>query len=160
MLFKMMTRYRYMKGQKGGENSAKRFSGTLKGQVSTEQLFVTAIGITFVGMMFFMTMLMSVDTVRQIQAQDTVERIVKSANLVYAMGPGAKLSVEVVMPDNIQLLNITGNRVLIRVGMTSGNNDFYAYSNGQLNGTISDNAGLQKITLSVDDLSTVQIKTS
>ena len=131
-----------------------------KGQVSTEQLFVTAIGLTFIGMMFFMSMIMSVDTIRQIQAKDTVERIVKTANLVYAMGPGATISIEIANPDSIKTINISGNRILIRVAMTSGDTDFFAYSNGQLNGSVSKIAGIQKVAISVDDYSVVQIKTS
>jgi len=131
-----------------------------KGQVSTEQLFVTAIGLTFVGMMYFISMLMSVDTVRQIQAKDTVERIVKTANLVYAMGPGAKISIEITNPDSIKLINISGNRILVRVAMTSGDTDFFAYSSGQLNGSLSRTTGIQRVTLSVDDNYVVQIKNS
>jgi uncharacterized protein (UPF0333 family) len=131
-----------------------------KGQVSTEQLFVTAIGLTFVGMIYFISMLMSLDTVRQIQAKDAVERIAKTANLVYAMGPDAKISIEITNPDNIKLINISGNRILMRVAMTSGDTDFFAYSNGQLNGSISKTTGIQRITLSVDDYYVVQIRNS
>ncbi len=67
--------------------------------------------------MFFMSILMSVDTIRQIQAQDKVKRIVKSGTCLFH-GLEAKFSIEVVMLGNVKELDISGNRILIRIEMT------------------------------------------
>ena len=137
-----------------------RQNGCRKGQISTELLFITALGLVFVGGMFFLSIMMSTDTIRQIQAKDTVERISKSADLVYAMGPGAKTSIEVIMPDNIRFINISGSRVLIRVGMTGGDTDIFAHSDGTLVGNLTRQAGRQTVTLSVDNSSIVRISST
>jgi len=131
-----------------------------KGQVSVEQMFITSVGITFVSAMFFLAVLMSADTVRRTEAQDTVERITKSADLVYAMGPGAKTSIEVLVPDSIVLVNISGSRILIRIGMVGGETDVYSHSDGELSGTLTSKSGRQRVTLTVDNSSLVLINST
>jgi len=133
---------------------------SMKGQVSTEQLFMTGVGLIFVGAMLFMSVTVSTDTVREILAKDTVQRIVKSADLVYSMGPGAKTTLEIIMPDNVRAINVSGNRILLTVAMAGGNADIYAYSDGQLNGTLLDRPGQQIVTLNVDNSSRVQVNST
>ena len=132
----------------------------MRGQVSLEQLFITALGITFVAIMFFLSIVMSGDTVRSIQASDTVERIVRAADLVYAMGPGSQTSIEVLMPDNIRVINLSGSQVLIRISTTSGDTDVFSYSRAQLNGTLTRNSGRQTVSFVVDSTSTVLINST
>jgi uncharacterized protein (UPF0333 family) len=132
----------------------------MHGQASLEQLFVTALGITFVGIMFFLSVTMSGDTIRSVQASDTVERLAKTADLVYAMGPGSRMSTEVLIPDNIRAVNISSNRILIRISLTGGDSDIFAYSKAQLNGTLTRNPGRHTVYFSVDNSSIVQINST
>jgi len=132
----------------------------MKGQISLEQMLITSLGLVLVTVFFALAITSATDTVRSTQATDTVQRIVKSADLVYAMGPGAKTSVEVLMPENIVSTDVFGNRVLIRVGTTGGESDIIAFSDAILNGTITKRSGRQVITLTVDNSSLVSISST
>lgn len=132
----------------------------MRGQVSIEQMFVTSLGITFVAILFFLSVFLAADTVRDVQAKDSVERIARAADLIYAMGPGSETSVEVLMPDNVKSTDVSGNRVLITVGMTSGDTDIFSFSDGQLNGTLTTSSGRQKVSLFVDNSSVIHVNST
>ena len=138
----------------------KRQLMALKGQISLEMLFVTAIGIAFVAFIFFFCMTSASDSIRIAQARDTVDKIAKAADLVYVLGPGSKTSVEVMMPSGITDTSISSTRVLIRVSLSTGVNDIFAYPRENVSGSITNNSGRQTVTLLVNSSGSVVVNST
>jgi len=123
---------------------------TLNGQVSLEILFTTAIGLTFVALAFFYSITSASDTIKITQASDAVDKIARAADLVYALGPGSKTTVDVLMPSGITSTEVKGKRVLIRVSISSGTNDVFALPRENVSGTLTNSSGRQRVTLTAN----------
>jgi hypothetical protein len=134
--------------------------GALKGQVSLEILFTTAIGLTFVALAFFYSMTSASDTIRITQASDAVNKIARAADLVYALGPGSKTTVEVLMPSGITNTTIDSRRVLIRVSLSSGTNDVFAFPRENVSGSLTDHSGRQRVTLTANSSGSIEINST
>lgn len=133
---------------------------TMKGQASLEQLMVTAVGLTFVGIIFFFAMTSASDTVRIAQARDAVEKIARSADLVYVLGPGSKTSIDVLMPDGVTSTSISGRMVLITVSTSSGKNDIFSSPRQNVSGSLTSRSGRQTVTLTVNSSGAVVINST
>lgn len=118
-----------------------------KGQASLEQLVVTGIGIAFIAIFFYVALNFATDNVHASQAKDTVDKIAKAADYVYALGPDSKTTIDVYMPGGIESIEVSGNRVYMRISLPSGDADVFANTQAQLNGTLHAIAGAQEITL-------------
>ncbi len=118
-----------------------------KGQSSIEQLTITALGLTFVAVIFYFSINFSNDSTRVSQAQDTINKLANAADYVYALGPGSKDVVTVYMPQGMRYANLTGSTIIIRVSLSSGDSDVFANTKAQLVGTLPQFSGPQDITV-------------
>ena len=118
-----------------------------KGQISLEQLLIAALGIAFITVIFYFSVSYSNDSIRVSQAQDSVNKLSKSADYVYSLGPGTKDRVTVFLPEGIEELNISEDRIYMRVSLSSGTTDVYAHSSAILIGDIIGNAGPREISI-------------
>jgi len=131
-----------------------------KGQTSLELMIVTAMGLAIVGIIFAFAITSASDTARRSQASDAVEKIARSADLVYALGPGSRTSVDVLMPDGIRSTDVTGKRVLIRISTTTGDTDVFSFPREDLSGSITSRSGRQTITLVVNSSGSVVVNST
>ncbi|VVB73428.1 Uncharacterised protein [uncultured archaeon] len=139
---------------------AKTVGCARKGQTSLELMIVTAIGLAIVGAIFAISITYASDTTRSAQASDAVEKIVKSADLVYALGPGSKTSVDVLMPDGIRNASVYDSRVVIRVGLSSGDADVFSLARENLSGSLTNRSGRQTVTLTVNSSGSVIVNST
>ena len=131
-----------------------------KGQTSLELLIVTAMGLVIVGIMFTFAITWASDSARNAQASDAVEKIARSADLVYALGSGSRINVDVMMPDGIRSTNVTGRRVLIQISTTTGNADIFATPRENLTGSLTNQSGRQTVTLVVNSSGSVIVNST
>jgi len=132
----------------------------MKGQISLEQMVVTALGLAFVAIMFSYAFVFSLDTLNVAQARDTVDKIAKNADIISTLGGGAKLSIEVMIPSNVVNTSISGNRALLTVRNSGGDRDIFAFSKNQMTGSITRNSGKQLITLTTNDNGIVSVNST
>jgi uncharacterized protein (UPF0333 family) len=116
-----------------------------KGQASLEQLLITALMLTVVGVLFFMAMTYSADTLRAMQAKDAVDKMAKTADYVYSLGPGYKQSARLTFPDNTQLFNASGKRIWVSIPLSSGTEDVYANTRATVFGSLRSMTGTQDV---------------
>ena len=121
--------------------------GKKRGLASIEYLFVAGLSLSALAVIIIVGMGMGNDSVRVTQAKDTVDSLGKAADYVYALGPGSKETVSVWLPQGIIFVNASGNQLHMRVGLSSGETDVYAKTNGQLIGGIRPIAGAQEVTI-------------
>jgi len=118
-----------------------------KAQISLEQLLIAALGIAFITLIFYFSINYSNDSVRVSQAQDTVNKLSKSADYAYSLGPGTKDQIEVFLPEGIEAFNISDDRIYIKLSLTSGSTEIYAHTDAPLLGEITSRPGPRKISI-------------
>src|SRR3989339_46795 len=119
----------------------------MKAQASLEQLIVTGIALTMIAFIFYFSINYANDNARVSQARHAVDKIAKSADYVYFLGNGAKDDVDIYVPDGARFINVTGNRVHIRVSLSSGDSDVFANNKASLTGSVPLSSGRKTITL-------------
>jgi hypothetical protein len=118
-----------------------------KGQASVEQLIITGLAIGFIAIMFFIALNYASDSTRVSQAKDAMSKLSKGADYVYSLGPGAKESTKINLPEGVQSLNISGNRIHMRLELSSGVTDLFEYTDSELIGSVALGAGTKEITI-------------
>lgn len=118
-----------------------------KGATSIEYLFISGIAIGALAIIMMIGTSMGNDSIRVAQAKDTVETLAKSADYVYSLGPGTKDTVSVYLPKGIRILDVSDDRVHMRVSLSSGDSDVYAKTHGKLVGAVPSIAGKQSVTI-------------
>ncbi|MCX6772517.1 MAG: hypothetical protein NTV88_01970 [Candidatus Micrarchaeota archaeon] len=119
----------------------------LRGASSLEYLFLTGIALSALALIIVISMNTGSDSIRVTQAKDSVEKLGLSADYVYSLGPGSRETVSVLMPQGIEFISISSNRIHMRITLSSGSSDVYAKANGKLLGKIPTSAGAHKITI-------------
>jgi hypothetical protein len=104
-----------------------------------------ATAMAIVSLAIFFAVNYSSDSVRISQGQNTVERLAAAAERVYALGPNSKEYVTVLMPDDIRAADVSSNRILLTVGISTGTTDVYSSAKPALIGALPTRGGKQKI---------------
>jgi uncharacterized protein (UPF0333 family) len=120
---------------------------TRRGQSSFEQLIVVALGIGMVTLVFYYSVNLSSDNIRISQAEDMVEKLSKSADYVYSLGPGSKDVVDVYVPEGMVLTDITNNSIRVRLSLSSGESDVFADTKPVIIGEIPPIPGHHRIAV-------------
>ncbi|MFA5246492.1 MAG: hypothetical protein WC408_01215 [Candidatus Micrarchaeia archaeon] len=129
-----------------------------RGQSALEQLLISGLAIGIVALFFAIAMNYASDSIRIAQARDAVDKIASASDYVHSLGNGAKTTVKIYLPEGVRLINMTGNRVHMRVALPSGDTDIYSTTNAPLRGTLSGtSAGAQDIVLSSITSGAVQV---
>jgi uncharacterized protein (UPF0333 family) len=85
------------------------------------------------------------EDIRVSDAITAVNKIVEASNIVSTQGVPSQITLSVLIPDEIRLINITGNTILMKVGISSGVTDIFASSKSQLQGYLSNSSGYRNI---------------
>lgn len=117
----------------------------MKAQASLEQLVVIATSLAFVSIAFYIAASYSADSAKIAQARDAVDRLVGSADHVYALGPNSKEYVSVYLPEDLAGTNVSGKSISTRVYTTGGSTDVFASSKADLVGSLPRYRGRQRI---------------
>lgn len=118
-----------------------------KGQASVEQLVMTGMAIGFIAIMFFVAMNYASDSTRVSQARDAVNKLSKGADYVYSLGPGCRETTEIHLPEGVEYINISGNRILLHLTLSSGPTDIFEYTEAELIGSVRTGAGPQDVVI-------------
>src|SRR3989338_9122233 len=110
-------------------------------------MIVISLALVFVASAFYLAATYSADSVKISQAQDAVERLASGADYVYALGPNSKDYVVIYMPQDLQIANVSGNRVLFTLHTSAGTTDIFANSEAQLIGSLPSSSGRQRILI-------------
>jgi|GEM_PF-2302881 hypothetical protein len=121
-----------------------------KGQSSLEQLLVTALGLAFIALIFYFAISFATDNIRAAQGKDAVEKLANAADYVYSLGPGSKDTVNLFLPEGVEFLNTSGNRIHLRISLSSGSTDIFANTKTAIIGSLPGTSG----PMTVDVIST------
>ena len=90
----------------------------LRGASSIEYLFITGIAISALAIIVLISMNTGSDSIRVAQAKDSVEKLALPADYVYSLGPGSRETVSVYLPQGIDFINISEDRIHMRVALS------------------------------------------
>lgn len=118
-----------------------------RGQIATEYLILTGVIFLAIIPIFYYALQQSSQNVRMNEANDFVNTLAKTADMVYALGPGSQDYVGVVMPGGVESVSISRNEVLLKVRIFRGTADIFAYSKANLTGSISTTSGSKHVSV-------------
>lgn len=118
-----------------------------RGQISVE--FIITVGFAFLmiiplTLLLYDNMTKDKENIDNNQAGLIAKKITDSANSVYYLGYPSAISVEVYMPDGVNLINFTGREITIGIA----NREAVSVANVNLTGYIKPSGGLKKIKIS------------
>lgn len=131
--------------------------GCARAQVSIEYLLVVGIMFIIVIPIFYYAMRESTDQIRWNQAEDAVTSLAKTADSVYALGPGSRDYVEVTIPSGVSGSYANNNDVVLMLDMSGGPAEIAAFSRAVVTGTIPTQMGTYHLPVEMLDSGIVKI---
>ena len=108
-----------------------------KAQVSAEYLMI--VGIIFIAVitLFVYAMKESNDAVRINEAREFTDTLAKTADMVYALGPGSQDYVQAALPSSVESISISGNEISLKMRIFGGTSDVFSETKAVVNGSLS-----------------------
>ncbi|MFC1755074.1 hypothetical protein ACFL96_17055 [Thermoproteota archaeon] len=128
-----------------------------RSQASLEYLLLIGLLFLIIIPIFYYSITESTDQIRMNQAEDTVNALVKTADSVYALGPGSKDYVDVTIPGGTSGYVINESEMSLILDFKEGSRKISGYSKAILIGAIPINAGRNKIPVEMLDSGVVRI---
>lgn len=128
-----------------------------KGQVATEYMLLVGIVLFITIPIFYYAITNSSQSIRMNEASNVVDAIAKTADTVYALGPGSQDYIQIMIPGGVESISFDRNEVQMKVKIFSDTSDFFAVSKANLTGSISINSGSKHIYIKTLDNETVEI---
>ena len=132
-------------GEGGNKAPPPRFG--MKGQASLDSLLMMGLGLILAAAFFFVVNIMLSDSIASAQAEDAVQSIAQEVKYVYSSGEGTVRYADVTIPNGVEEINLDGNRVHMRVSLSSGSTDFYSNTPVKLVGSIPAEPGYERVTV-------------
>jgi len=128
-----------------------------KAQVSFEYILLVGIVFFFVAIILYYTIIESNQTIKMNMANDVVTKLAKTADMVYALGPGSQDYIQIEMPNGVQSTNISNKQISLKIKIFSNISDVFARTKANVTGTLPIKGGSQHISIKVLNNYTVQI---
>ncbi len=132
----------------------------VKGQASMEYLIVIGFALTIISILMI-TYFVSIDENRNVvsttQITKIVNRIVDNAEEVYYLGPPAKTTMKIYLPQDVDAIIISPHEINIRIERAGQITDIEAYSQVNLTGSLPVTGGIKFIELiAMEDVVCIQ----
>ncbi len=131
-----------------------------RGQAAFEYLILIGALLALLIPLFNYVTYYSSQNIKVEKLEDAVQTLGKTADSLYALGPGNKEYVWIELPGSIRNTNVADNEILIVVYIYGGESDFYYTTAGPVTGSIPDTPGRYKMQIEVLDNGIVNITKS
>ena len=128
-----------------------------RGQVATEYLLLVGIAFLAIIPIFYYSISSSAKTVRFNEAEDFVTTISKTADRVYALGPGSQDYIKVTIPGDTKEIIFDRNEVILKMSVNGKISDVFAISRTNLTGSVSTSSGSKHIYVKTLSNGTVEV---
>jgi uncharacterized protein (UPF0333 family) len=128
-----------------------------KAQVSFEYILLVGMVFFFVVFVLYYTIIESNQTIKMNMANDVVTKLAKTADMVYALGPGSQDYIQIEMPNGVQSTNISNKKISLKIKIFSNVSDVFAETKANVTGTLPTNGGIQHVSVKVLNNYAVQI---
>ncbi|HLC98873.1 MAG TPA: hypothetical protein VJC00_02595 [Candidatus Nanoarchaeia archaeon] len=123
--------------------------------------YMLLIGAVFVIMVpiFYYALTESTGQIRRNQAEETVVTLAKTADSVYALGPGSRDYVSITIPTGIRGYSINESTISLTMDIRGAGIDFSAFPHAPVTGSIPITSGTYKVPVEMLDSGIVRIGT-
>jgi len=128
-----------------------------KSQAGVEYIILTGILLVFLIPVINYALSESTLNVRLNQLENSLRRIAKAANTVYALGPGAQEIVIVTLPHGIEGTAIEDNGIFLNATLYGGVSEIHYATIPTVSGGIPKEAGTYRIRIITLENNTVQV---
>jgi uncharacterized protein (UPF0333 family) len=128
-----------------------------KAQVAMEYIMLLGVFFILFIVIFYYTTTESIKRVQLNEAESTVTSIAKTADYLYALGPGSQDIIEIRMPGNVQSITFDNNEVNLKLTIYGSTADVFSETKANLTGSIPISSGIQHVVLKVLDSGVVQV---
>ncbi|MFC1730250.1 hypothetical protein ACFL6I_07915 [candidate division KSB1 bacterium] len=118
-------------------------------QVSLEYLLVIGMVLVIMIPIFYYAITQSTNQIRANQAEDAVTSIVKTADSLYALGPGSRDYVTITIPLGVSGAFVNRTEVTLRLDISGTQVDITAFSHAEIVGKIPTTAGTYQLPIEV-----------
>lgn len=129
-----------------------------KAQVGVEVMLFVGIALLALTILLTYSYRQSSSTITIEQAADAVNTLAKTADSVYALGPGTEQYVYITTPGNIAGTSVSGRSVLMQIHVFGKVSDIHAVSKANLTGDIPDSRGTYRIKVKTLDSGIVEFE--
>jgi len=116
-----------------------------RGQVGVEYIMLVALLLVFLIPIVSYSLNESSYRIKVSQIENTISRVTKAANAVYALGPGSQDIVLVAVPQGVEGVEIAKNSVSLNVSLFGGISQFGYTTVGPVAGTLPIQPGTYRI---------------
>lgn len=131
-----------------------------RGQAAFEYMILVGALLVVLIPLFHYVSYYSAQNIKVEKLEDAVQTLGKTADSLYALGPGNKDFVWITLPGSINHTKVDDKEILVSVFLFGAYSDFYYTTLGDVNGSIPDEKGTYKMKLEVLDSGVVQIEKS
>ncbi|MCX6707072.1 MAG: hypothetical protein NT001_02940 [Candidatus Woesearchaeota archaeon] len=128
-----------------------------KSQVSLEYLLITGFIFVIIIPIFYYSLRESTEQIRLNQAEDAVITLAKTADSVYALGPGSRDYVEIMIPPGVTGYIVNDTEVSLIIGIGGASSEISYFSQAMLTGSLPTTAGAYTIPVETLESGIVQI---
>lgn len=129
-----------------------------KAQAALEYMMITVMAMIILVPIIFYAYQQNEISMRVSQAKLAAFRISASADSLYAQGPGAKASLDILLPSGYSAQSFaSGNIIDIKVYTPAGLNDIIEVARANLSGSLPSQPGYRRIFLAMLDSGNVNI---
>lgn len=128
-----------------------------RGQIATEYLLLVGIAFLAIIPIFYYSISALSETVRFNEAEDFVNSIAKTADMVYASGPGSQDYIRVNIPGSTKEIIFDRNEVILKLYFHGKISDVFAQSKTNLTGSVSAFSGSKHVYAKTLGNGTVEI---
>ena len=131
-----------------------------RGQAAFEYMILVGALLVVLIPLFNYVSYYSAQNVKVEKLEDAVQSLGKTADTLYALGPGNKDYIWIELPGALRQTKVEGKEILITAHIFGDNSDFYYTTIGGVNGSIPPEKGRYKMVLEVSENGTVNIRKS
>lgn len=128
-----------------------------RGQIATEYLLLVGIAFLAIIPIFYYALTSSSQNIKMNEAADFVNTIAKTADIVYALGPGSQDYVKVTLPGGVESISFEGNEITLKLKIFRSISDVFAESKTNLTGSLPITSGSRYVYAKTLDNGTVEI---
>ena len=126
----------------------------MHGQTAFEYLMLFSLALTILAVLVLYSQQMTErnrEDIRVANAITAVNKIAEAADIVYTQGKPSQITVSVYIPEGIESIDISNNKILMKVNIASGLSDIFAFSKAELEGSIQTISGMKKIKVIAEE---------
>ncbi len=129
----------------------------MRAQAALEYLVIVGMMLAILIPAFWYSLRTSQQTLDLRQTKDAAQKVARTADTVYALGPGSRMYARIRLPATVEDEQVGNNTVLFRVDVGQGPQDIFELTKGDVIGVLPEERGEHRVLVKMLESGIVQI---